>query len=62
MYKIQHLLDENEKITKLNSEMELIGFTFLIMSENEDLNEFTILSKQDCLDYLNEFCPDLKLL
>lgn len=62
MYKVQHLLDENEKITTLNSEMELIGFTFLIMSENEDLTKFVIQSKQDCIDYLNEFCPNLKLL
>ena len=62
MYKVQHLLDENEKITTLNSEMELIGFTFLIISENDDLSEVMIQSKQDCIDYLNEFCPNLKLM
>ena len=61
-YKIQHLLDENEKITTLNSDEEFVNFANLICRENEDDNFFAIHNAQDCKDYINEYCDNLKLL
>lgn len=60
MYSVQHLLDENEKTSFFRSDNELIGFANLIAKENED-ESIPIQTVQQAKDYINEFCPDLKL-
>lgn len=62
MYKIKHLLDENGKITNLDSQKEFIKFVKLIRDENNDTKEFNLNTVKDCRDYINDYCDNLKLL
>ncbi len=58
-FSIKHLMDD-EKITILNSEKELMDFTAIIMGENVDC--FHLNNSDDCIHYINEYCGNLQLL
>ena len=58
MYKIQHLLDENEKVTILKTDKEFIEFVNKVRVENDDT--VTLDSVWLCIQYLIEYCPNLK--
>ena len=60
MYTILHNIDE-EKITNLKGDRELVDFVNKIRIENEDY-DFSILGVSDAEEYLEDFCPNLTLI
>lgn len=60
MVKITHLLEENEKITELKTDIDLIEFVKKIVIENEDYN-YSVLSISDAIEYIEDYCDNLKI-
>lgn len=58
-YRIAHQLSDDNRITTCDNDYELIIFVNLIQEENEDKPTHNL---QECIDYINEFCDELKFL
>ncbi len=58
MYRVYNNVED--KIVFEGNEKQFIDFMFLILEENEDVNNFTIENIQDCIDYINDFCDNLE--
>lgn len=61
MYKIDHLLSEPHKVSKFNNDKDFIDFTNLIANENDD-SEFILDTVDKCINYINVYCDNLKLI
>ena len=51
---------ENKNVFE-GTESELIDFVKKIVVENEDY-EFSVIGISDAMEYLEDFCPNLKLI
>ena len=60
MYRVYNNVED--KIVFEGNEKQFIDFMFLILEENEDVNNFTIENIQDCIDYINGFCDNLEIV
>jgi len=61
MWKIKHLLDENEKITELKSDIDLIDFVKKIIKENQDF-DYSVLGISDAEEYIELYCGNLEII
>ena len=52
-------MDVPAKVTKFSTDKELVEFTHKIANENGDVS-FAIETAQDAIDYINEYCDNLK--
>jgi hypothetical protein len=59
MYSISHLTD-GDKTTVLDNDAEFVHFMRKIAVENED-EDIAITCLGEAMDYLENFCPNLKL-
>jgi len=57
--KIEHVCDN--KVSVFNTEQEFINFTKTIIDENFDTDNFIVRNVQECKNYINNFCDNLKI-
>ena len=59
--KIKHLLSDPLKISLFETDEQFITFVKEIALENDD-TDTVILTKEDAINYINEFCEELVII
>ena len=60
MFKIKHLSEENEKVTELKTNLDLIEFVKKIVIGNEDY-DYSVLGISDAIEYIEDYCQNLQI-
>jgi hypothetical protein len=54
-------LTEEKIIGLFITGIDFLNFVYIILEENDDINNFTIETEQDAIDYINTYCDNLLL-